>query len=435
MPGFQVEAGRTVCPAERTICFSGKERLAEAVRFDGIGAHAHSIGRAADDDRIPFVVRLPAKLMIPPHFSLLHLRDRKPRILAVDDYARNLRVVKETLTARDFEVFTATSGAEALKEVHEHLPDIILLDLMMPVMDGLEVCRRLKAHTGTQDIPIIFLTAADEKKLVTKALDLGAVDYVVKPFNPAELMARVRTHLELKDTRDELRRIIAQKNDLMSVVAHDLKNPLGTIRMSASLLKEQKGADATRTELVDSIISACDDSLAFINARLERNARELGLARLSVEEFQLADVLVPVLQQNAQAATAKNIQLEVVGDAGVGIKVSADYLAMVQVIDNLVSNAVKFTPRGGSVWIDVARQGEMASIEIRDQGPGLTAEDQAHLFEPYRRLSAQPTGGESSTGLGLSIARQLMEAMGGKIGCRSAPGEGACFWVSLPSVG
>lgn len=412
---------------------SEKERLAQPGRFDGIEAYAHSIRHAASGDRVTFIVSISAKPMILPHLSLLHLRDRKPRILAVDDYPRNLRVVKETLAARDFDVFTATSGAEALKQVHEHLPDIILLDLMMPVMDGLEVCRQLKAHAGTQDIPIIFLTAADEKKLVTKALDLGAVDYVVKPFNPAELMARVRTHLELKDTRDELRRIIAQKNDLMSVVAHDLKNPLGTIRMSALLLKEGGGSESTHTELVESIISACDDSLAFINARLEKNARELGLARLSVEEIQLADVLVPVMQQNSQAATAKEIQLDVVGDGGVGIKVAADYLALVQVIDNLVSNAVKFTPSGGNVWIESKREGDAARIEIRDQGPGLTAEDQAHLFEPYRRLSAQPTGGESSTGLGLSIARQLIEAMGGKIGCTSKPGEGACFWISLPT--
>lgn len=356
-------------------------------------------------------------------------------VLVVDDLPRNLRIVSEALSASGYTVVTAGGGAEALARIEERLPDIMLLDLMMPGLDGLEVCRRLKARPATGDLPVIFLTAADEKKLVARALELGAVDYVIKPFNPAELLARVRTHLELKDTRDELRRIIAQKNELMSVVAHDLKNPLSTIRFSALLLRENSELPPDRrAEVIDSIMAACDDSLAFINARLERNAREARLAHLTLGPVLLGDVLVSVFQQNHPAAEAKKLRfdLEIAPDSA-RQAVRADHLALVQVIDNLVSNAIKFTPPGRGIRClgAVAADG-FARIEVSDEGPGLTADDHAHLFEPYRRLSAHPTAGESSTGLGLNIARRLVEAMHGRIGCDRAPGGGASFWVVLP---
>jgi two-component system sensor histidine kinase/response regulator len=363
-----------------------------------------------------------------------HPREDKPTILVVDDYPRNLRIVSETLTAHDYAVVTASSGASAITQAEAIPPDIVLLDLMMPVMDGLEVCRRLKSRAATKEIPIIFLTAAEEKKLVTTALELGAVDYIVKPFNPAELLARVRTHLELRQTRDELRRIIQQKNELMSVVAHDLKNPLATIRLSAQLLQEQPNPEpASFAKTINRIISACDDSLAFINARLENNAKEVAISQLSIGDVSLADVILLVVQQNHTAAAAKAIALNISGELA-GVIVRADYFGLVQVIDNLVSNAIKFSPPGRPVEIGAARvNGESVRIEVRDQGPGLTPGDFDHLFEPFRRLSATPTAGESSTGLGLNIARRLVEAMRGEIGCDSVHGAGACFWATLPA--
>ena len=363
------------------------------------------------------------------------LAERAPVVLVVDDQPRNLRIVSETLSASGYSVVTAGGGADALARIEERMPDIVLLDLMMPGIDGLEVCRRLKARPATGDLPVIFLTAADEKKLVTRALELGAVDYVIKPFNPAELLARVRTHLELKDTRDELRRIIAQKNELMSVVAHDLKNPLSTIRFSALLLREDPDAPAARRgEIVDGIVAACDDSLAFINARLEQNAREAGYTHLTLGPVLLGDVLVSVYQQNHPAADVKNLRFDLdLAPESARQTVRADHLALVQVIDNLVSNAIKFTPPGRGIRCSAVVTGEgFARIEVSDEGPGLTADDHAHLFEPYRRLSAHPTAGESSTGLGLNIARRLVEAMHGHIGCDGAPGGGARFWVALP---
>ncbi|MGC4073421.1 MAG: response regulator [Nibricoccus sp.] len=160
-------------------------------------------------------------------------------VLVVDDIQRNVQLVGATLTREGYEVLFATSGEQALERLQARQPDLVLLDLMMPGMDGMEVCRRIKRDPRTVTLPVIFLTAANEAELAAKALSEGAVDFINKPFNTAELLARVRTHVDLKRTRDELQRIIAQKNELMSAVAHDLKNPISSVRFSAFMLRDE----------------------------------------------------------------------------------------------------------------------------------------------------------------------------------------------------
>jgi signal transduction histidine kinase len=299
-------------------------------------------------------------------------------------------------------------------------------------MDGLEVCRRLKSNPQAMDIPVIFLTAANEVELAAEVLGQGAVDFITKPFHGPELIARVRTHAELKRTRDELRKIISEKNELMSAVAHDLKNPLGAIRLSALMLRTPPPPEAHR-ELVDSLVEDCDSLLTFIQDRLERSARESHGTHLNLQPIKFDDVLTRVIQQNLPAAAAKKTELKFVAEAGPPDIVSADYHGLSQALDNLVSNGLKFSPAGSCVTLTVERSATepYLIVSVKDEGPGLTAEDQAHLFEPYRRLSAKPTGGELSTGLGLSIARHLMERMGGAIGCDSQPGQGARFWIKI----
>jgi two-component system sensor histidine kinase/response regulator len=350
----------------------------------------------------------------------------------VDDIDRNLRLVGSILSDQRYEVLFAGSGDAALKSIAARPPDLVLLDLMMPGMDGLEVCKRLKSNPLTMDIPVIFLTAAHEVELAVKALDQGAVDFVTKPFNAPELLARVRTHVELKHTRDELHRIIVEKNELMSAVAHDLKNPIGALRFSALLLRDPLPPDA-HGELVDGLVETCDGMLSFIQERLERSARESHAGTLKIQPIELDDVLTRIIQQNLPVASAKRSVIDLEMAAGIPVAVLADYHALCQVLDNLVSNALKFSPAGSRVKLTVEQSGEGAPvlIGVNDEGPGLTAEDAAHLFEPYRRLSARPTAGESSTGLGLNIARLLTERMGGTIGYDSLPGRGARFWIRI----
>lgn len=353
-------------------------------------------------------------------------------VLVVDDIERNLRMIASALSSERYEVLFASSGAAALDQIAVRLPDLVLLDLMMPGMDGLQVCQSLKANPRTMDIPIIFLTSAHEMEFTVEALERGAVDFITKPFHAPELLARVRTHVELKRTRDELHKTITEKNELMSAVAHDLKNPLGAARFSALLLRSTL-TPALQQEVVDSLVASCDDMLGFIQERLERNARESHGAHLKIRPIKFGDVLAQVAQQNLPVAHAKGSTLDLNPADGHSLMVLADHYGLCQVLDNLVSNALKFSPAGSRValTVDLPTEEPYLVCSVRDQGPGLTAEDQAHLFEPYRRLSAKPTAGESSTGLGLSIARRLIERMGGTIGSDSIPGEGAHFWVKI----
>jgi two-component system sensor histidine kinase/response regulator len=361
---------------------------------------------------------------------------REAVVLVVDDSERNRRLVGSVLSTNGYEVLFAKSGAEAFEQIAARVPDLVLLDLMMPGIDGLEVCKRLKANPLASEVPIIFLTAAQDVEATVKALEQGAVDFINKPFHVPELIARVRTHVELKRTRDELHKIITEKNELMSAVAHDLKNPLSAVRFNALMLREPI-SPAIHAELVQGVIEASDGMLAFIQERLERNARETHGGELKIQQVDLADVLGCIVQQNLALANAKQSVIKLIPGAGVPFVVAADYRGLCQVLDNLVSNALKFSPPGSRVTIAAEKapaDGTFVLLSVGDEGPGLTAEDQTHLFEPYRRLSAKPTAGESSTGLGLSIARRLMEQMGGAIGCDSQPGKGARFWIKIRLV-
>jgi two-component system, sensor histidine kinase and response regulator len=358
-------------------------------------------------------------------------------VLIVDDVPRNRDLLASILAPRQFEVIVAENGQVALAHVAARRPDLILLDLMMPGMDGMEVCRRLKDDPKSADVPVVFLTSANEAKLAADAIGMGAVDYITRPFNTAELLARVRTHVALKRTRDELQRIIVQKNELMSAVAHDLKNPISAVRFSALMLRDQGMVPPDpRAELVEDIVESCDGVLAFIQDRLEQSAKAAHLEHLRIGVVDLIDILNVVLTQNLPAAAIKNIELAVDFPETGAIQVQADPEALGRALNNLVSNAVKFSPRGSRVLVVVRRDDppDRVRTEVRDQGPGITEEDRPFLFTPFRRLSAQPTGGESSTGLGLSIARELVEKMGGRIGCDSVPSGGASFWISLPGA-
>ncbi len=373
--------------------------------------------------------------MTPPPFYLSSGRDGS--VLVVDDVERNLQVVGELLAKQRYEVFFASNGPAALERVAAKAPDLILLDLMMPGMDGIEVCRRLQCNPATQGIPIIFLTADQETETGVKALSEGAVDYITKPFHAPELLARVATHIALKRTRDEMHKIVAEKSELMAAVAHDLKNPISSVRFAAHTLRDDGiGPEDPRRELVDTIVDTCNEMLALIEDRLMRRAREVQLIRLDAQPIDLAEVLRVVVQQNRSAAHAKSIPLDLVLPKGKELTVIGDYHAIAEVFDNLISNAIKFSPPGAPVNVRLGNPPSDAfvRIEVRDHGPGCSKEDREKLFKPYTRLSARPTGGESSTGLGLSISKGLVDKMGGDINCDSPADGGASFWVDLPHL-
>ncbi len=356
------------------------------------------------------------------------------RILVVDDQEANVRVVGNILGELGFTIVPATSGEQALRRIGARWPDLVLLDLLMPVMDGFEVCRKIIELTPGGEIPIIFLSAADDKQLIVRALEGGGVDYVTKPFNPAELISRVRTHLALKAARDSLRQLAEDKDELLGILTHDLKNHLGGMQMTAQLLNERSTAlgDKSLKRMSGNILTSTSQMLAFVRQFLANASADRGLA-MHLEAVCLASLSSKVVRQYTDIAAEKNIQLQWDSEVESAF-VSADRAALEQVLDNLISNAVKFSPPEKKIWVRVEAATELQSFQciIRDEGPGFTAEDRTAMFRRYKRLSAMSTAGEPSTGLGLSIVKKLLDAMDGQIECVSEPGKGAAFFVRLP---
>jgi signal transduction histidine kinase len=360
----------------------------------------------------------------------------------VDDVQQNIQVVGTMLRGAGYSIMPANSGAVALQRVATKTPDLILLDLMMPGMDGLEVCRQLKKDPATQSIPVIFLTASNEMDHLVQGLAAGAVDYVTKPFNPPELLARVHTHLELKHARDmivrygqELRRLNDEKNEFMGIAAHDLRNPLGAIKGYAEMVVEDARALQHR-ELEENgrrIQEVAARMAEMVQNLLDANRIERGEMQLKLTSADLAPLVSGVVEAQQRRAGAKQqtIHLEV---EAAPAPAQVDVAAVLQVLENLVSNAVKYSPPGKKIIVSLKRMSEGVRCAVRDEGPGLSAEDQRKLFGKFARLSTKPTGGEHATGLGLSIVKRMVEAMNGKVWCESEPGRGATFVVQLPAA-
>lgn len=353
------------------------------------------------------------------------------RILVVDDQPANLQIVGAVLGNLGHEIIPADDGPTALKRIALRMPDLILLDLLMPGMDGCEVCRQIKASLAWQHIPVIFLSAADDKDLIVRALDSGGVDYITKPFNQAELVSRVRTQLVLKTARDQLRQLAEDKDELLGILAHDLKNYLGGMNTSAGLLHRQiaRFNDERVTQLAENILRTSSQSLAFVKEFLANAKADHGIS-YAPAAVNLTEVAAATARQHEAAALHKKITIETDFPES-PVMALADLSALIQVLDNLVSNAVKFSPPGKRVILSARSTPRCVECVVRDEGPGFSPADKARLFQRYTRLTAKPTGGEPSTGLGLSIVHKLVLGMSGQIACES-DGRGAAFVIRLP---
>jgi two-component system, sensor histidine kinase and response regulator len=376
----------------------------------------------------------PARLVNSSMPAALHeSKDTIPaRILVVDDQPANVQIVGSVLGKLGHEIVPAADGATALKRLAVRAPDLILLDVLMPDMDGFEVCRQLKANPDWKDIPVIFLSAADDKELIVRALNAGGVDYITKPFNQAELVSRVRTQLALKTARDRLAQIAQDKDELIGILTHDLKNHIGGISMSAALLYRRVETlhDGKMTQLSENILRSSEQLLAFVKEFLANAATDYGFT-LKSEPVDAVKMATAVVKEYQELARRKKLAIHPDFPAET-IRVLADPQALNQVLDNLLSNALKFTPPNKNIFIAVRKLDRHVECVVRDEGPGFMAEDRTKMFRRYGRLSARPTGGEPSTGLGLSIVHKFVQAMKGELVFESTPGNGATFTIRLP---
>ncbi len=356
------------------------------------------------------------------------------RLLVVDDQPANIRALGGLLGKLGFEIIPALDGDQALKRVGICRPDLILLDVLMDGLDGFEVCRRIRSEPEWADLPIIFLSAADDKEFTLRAFEAGGTDYVTKPFNRAELVSRVRTQLALKFARDRMKQLAEDKDELLGILAHDCNNHVGGIRMTAQLIRDraQASGDLRLQQMAESIEQASGLMLVFMKEFLANAAAEHGLVTDS-KSLSLNKALAGVVQRHQESARRKQLTLRL-DLPDLSPTVLADPAALDQVLDNLLSNAIKFSPLGKLISLGIRDAGPKAECYVQDQGPGFSETDKAQMFRRYTRLSARPTGGEPSTGLGLSIVKKLVESMGGHLECVSSRGEGATFSVRLPKA-
>lgn len=370
----------------------------------------------------------------------------KRLILIVDDLAENLQVLAGLLTEQGYEILAATNGPRALALVRNRKPDLILLDIMMPEMDGFAVCRELKADPDSADIPVIFITARTDTEDLLQGFQLGAVDYITKPFRPPELIARVRTHVELKSSRDlfatynkqlerisrHLRRLNEDKNRFLSIVSHDIRGAFGNVISVSRLLTDTEPVDEEdATQILTDIGIEAEHMIALAENLLNIDAIERREIRLQCELVETQPLLDFAIQAHQMASQAKNITFQLQCDDSA---IRGDLTACRQILSNLISNAVKYSAPEARVWIEAVRDGEgFVRLSVRDEGQGISSEDQKKLFKPFTRLTRKAESIEHSIGLGLSIVRLMAEGMGGTAGCESRPGDGATFFVRLPS--
>lgn len=360
------------------------------------------------------------------------LQIRTPVILAVDDQEPNIRLVGAILTQSGYEVIPAFDGEQALARAAVRTPDLILLDMRMPGLDGFAVVERLRSDPRTRDVPVIFLTAAAEREHLVKAFAAGAVDYLTKPFVAEELIARVRAHIELKLARDHLQRVAREREEIAALVAHDLKNPLSSIRFSAQLMRSGEGGAERAGRLIDVILAAADNGLAFIQKYLDKRADFELRRRMELATVRLDDALHYACKRFSVQAEVRGIDFDC--QNFVDASVIADPNALAHVLDNLISNALRYSPAGSAVAIvmGVGSAGR-ARIAVLDSGPGVSAAQRRQLFQRFTRLDAgtADTRGESS-GLGLALAKQDVEQMQGELWYEDRPGGGAVFILELP---
>jgi len=330
-------------------------------------------------------------------------------ILIVDDQERNIQVVGTTLAAFGFDFMIANSGEQALERVGNRIPDLVLLDVLMPGMDGFQVCQAFQEVPGMEGVPVIFLSADDEKNTVVRALEGGGVDFITKPFNKAELLARVRAHLELKHSRDRLQELITAREKFVEVMAHDLKNWVGGANFGAKMLVEMKESlpeQAQRLSLT--VDESSSKALEFIEEFLENTRSSRVDFELTSKRIDLVEVCRESKSHCEALAAAKGIKIGL-NVPETAVFVESDRGAVLRIIDNLLSNAIKFSPRDSDLSLSL--DDDPAVLTVEDCGPGFTDDDREQMFQPYKRLSARPTGGEISTGLGLSVVKQLADLL------------------------
>lgn len=364
---------------------------------------------------------------------------QKSLIFIVDDMPKNLQLMEIILQNKGYDVAQASNGREALEKLKKMKPDLILLDIMMPEMDGFETCETIKSDKKLADIPVIFLTGKSDPQDVVNGLKLGAVDYIAKPFNTTELLLRVETQVELKQSRDqlkeknqELQQLNSSKDKFFSIISHDLKSPFQGLIGLTELLQEDI-EEMSKEEILKFSSMIHESSRNLLN--LLENLLEWSVLERDKHTFQGQQTdLHPIIEKNIQLFEANAGKKDIILENNISkpIKAWCDRNMIDTVIRNLISNALKYTPVGGKITLEANSDDTHATIRIIDTGVGMDQDTQNSLFQMENMKSQPGTKNEKGTGLGLLICKELIEKNSGDISVESTPGEGSVFSIHLP---
>lgn len=360
------------------------------------------------------------------------------KILIVDDVQLNLDLMKEILSEKGYQVATAINGKSAIAKAKAHKFDLILLDLVMPDIDGFEVCSILKSNALTQDIPVIFLTAAKENNNITKGFNLGAVDYIPKPFSKEELLARVNLHLTLRKyqldlihSKEKAEATAQSKASFLANVSHEIRTPMNGIIGMIDILKNTP-LTQEQHEYVDIIGISSENLLMIINDVLDFSKIEAGQISVEYICFDLVEEINEVVKILKYKALDKNIEFTSTILPEVPRFVVGDPLRLKQVLINLCTNAIKFTSKGYvHIKAKLVSQNESQVrlyFEVEDTGIGISPDNQVKLFKSFSQAEASTARKFGGTGLGLAISKSLVQMMGGEIGIISEEGKGSTFY-------
>ncbi len=370
----------------------------------------------------------------------MNYQESVPKILVVDDSVFDLQLVEWILQEKNYNTVIAKSGKEALEAARTFVPDLILLDIMLPDMTGFEVCVRIKKIEVLKDIPVIFITALSNVEDIVKGFEAGGVDYVTKPFNRDELLVRIKNHLDLISSKrqielqaHELALSNALKNKLFSVISHDLRAPVGSIKQTLDFIASGliKPGEELFDETIDNLRKTSDEAYILLENLLGWAKSQSNILHVLPEPINLKSLASSIMGLLNLSYKTKKIDVENrIPDETI---VFADLQMVNSVLRNLLSNAMKFTPANGLIRIHSEIKGDLVEISVTDTGVGIAESDLKKVFNAENPLKTFGTNNESGSGLGLLLCKDFIEKNGGKIWIESKAGKGSTFTFTLPA--
>jgi len=371
----------------------------------------------------------------------MHINDvniDKSKILLVDDTPQNLKILGSTLAKYRYELALAKDGFKAIEVAKKFLPDLILLDVNMPGMDGFTVCQKLKEDIATNQIPIIFITALSDTESLIKGFEVGGVDYITKPFNVSELIQRVHTHLKLKKStdlinkqNDKLEELNASKNQFFSILAHDLRGPFNGSLQLIKLIIDNKDLFEKDDilEIIEKIYTSQSKQVNLVESLLDWSRIQSGSMEFNPEKLDVKEIIDDLKSIYSQNLNHKNIDLEININED---SVIADKFMLTTTIRNLLNNAIKFTPENGRISINVDSDNDNYLFLVEDSGIGISEEDIIKIFRIDVHNTKIGNSEEKGAGLGLKLCKDFVEKHNGKLWIESKLNIGSSFNFTIP---